>query len=360
MKSAAIQTACLLLALAVLVFVFPGCTARQVPSAKIEFPDMHIEVDPTGKLPANFWDAYSLLNDGNRLFDQKRFDAARAMYLKLIENYPDDDSAPLAWYNAALCLEEMGRFSEALAAYRHFETTYPQAVDPIHLAFRYAYCHENLEQWERAISKLAPIGSAVDATPDQKAQAQARVAISTFRAGRKDAARKMLREAMSRYEDLHKRHITADKYFYAKACFWLGEYYFERYRQVELSGTQDELERTFENKATLFILSRAQYLKAIKTYESDFLFASLHRIGQGYEHFFFSVIEAPLPEDLAPDEKDEYTRILKESTAPALRKAIEVYRNNLRSGASLVQGNPWLKKSKERLAFCEQWQQENL
>ncbi len=342
-----------------LLFGLTGCSAHKPINQAINFPDMHIEVDPTGNLPAKFWDSYSLFNQANRLFDDKEFEQARVIYEQLAKEFPDDQLAPMSLFNAAICHEEAGRFDHAISYYQQIQKQYPDSTDPILLSFRYAYCYENLKRWQDAIAILSSILAHPDVTPVQSIQAEARIAIATFSSGKEDKAKPLLRAALTRYEDLRDRRITVDNYFYAKICFTLGEYYFNRYREVELVGDMDLLEVNLENKGTLFILARAQYLKAIKTYDSEYLFASLHRIGEGYEHFYFSMLNAPLPEDLEPGEEKDYTKLLKEKIAPVLRKSMAAYRRNVEMGIKLRIESPWIDRSKKNLKHLETLQQED-
>ena len=56
----------------VFLLLFTGCHPH-VPVPVMEFPEMHIEVDPTGEIPTRFWDAYSIFNKANHLFDDEKF-----------------------------------------------------------------------------------------------------------------------------------------------------------------------------------------------------------------------------------------------------------------------------------------------
>jgi hypothetical protein len=348
-----------MLAVAAALFLVVGCSAKKPVNQTIGFPEMHVEVDPEGKLPPRYWDSYSLYNKANLLFDAQSYDAARELYEKLLANYPDGELAGVSIFNIGLCHERMEQYEKAISYYAKLQHEFPDAVDPIRLRFRHAFCYENLTQWGFAISQLKSIFLHPKVTPVQKVQAQARLAMATFYLGKQDEAKKMLRAAMEKYENLRDRRITVDSYFYAKTCYTLGEYYFNRFKEIEFAGDAGQMEIRLENKATLFLLARAQYIKAIRTYDHEMLFASLFRVGQGFELFYFSMIEAPLPEDLAPSQKGAYENALKEKVEPVLRKSIEAYQRNVKMGADLKQKNVWLERSAKRLHFLEQWQQEN-
>lgn len=335
------------------VCIFSGCTAKKTPSVQLDFPAMHIEADPQGKLPPKYWDAYTLFNKGNKAFDAGQYDAARELYTKVLTNYPEEEMTAKSLFNIGLCHEREGDYEKAIATYGALQSKYPGSVDMVRLMFRYAYCYETLSMWAEATVYLDSIQNASKATPLQKLQAQARRAIATYLSGKKDQAKKELRAAMEKYEDFRRRNITIDNYYYAKTCFYLGEYYYSRYETLELSGDVDRMAMQLENIATLFMLSRAQYLKSIRTYDDYYTFASLHKIGQGYEQFAEIILNAPVPEDLSPDQKAEYINALKEKVEPAIKKAVMIYQRNVKLGVDLGASNEWLENSKKRLQYLE-------
>lgn len=338
-----------------------GCAAtRVVPDQHMDFPDMHIEVDPSGDVPAKFWDAYILFRQGNELFDAKRFEEAIPFYDKLLANYDNAEMVSGTLFNKALCYEGIGRYDLALPLYEKLRVEHPAQFDPVRLAFRYAYCYEKTEQWQKVRGVLAGVLTNPNATPVQKLQAEARDAMALFYSGEEEKAKAPLRRAIGQYQDLRERQITVDNFFFSKTCFTLGEYYYRRFLEVELKGENEELERNLDNKATIFLLARAQYLKSIKTYDHTYMFASLFRIAEGYEHFYFTMYNAPLPSDLKPSEVDEYNKKLREYIRPVFDKSIKAYQENIRLGKSLTEKNEWLIKSDERLRYLEKWQQEQL
>ncbi len=341
-----------------LVLLFFGCHPK-VPSPEMEFPEMHIEVDPTGEIPSRFWDAYSLFNKANHLFDDGRFEKAKNLYLKVANNYPTLDFAPLSLFNIGLCHEELINYPVALSSYDRLLREYPKSYEKIKLRFRYAYCHEKLKQWEKAVIYLLQIVNDPKVNPAEQIQAKARIAMATFHSGDEIRAKAMLREAMEKYEELRNRRITVDSYFFAKTCFTLGEFYFNRFREVRIKGEEKEMEVLLESKATMFTLARAQYIKAIKIHEPEIVFSSLFRIGQGYEIFYFSLISAPTPKELESDQKEEYLDKLKVRIAPVLRKSKSAYRRNIKLGADLRMDSLWLDRSKRRLEYLQKWESKN-
>jgi tetratricopeptide (TPR) repeat protein len=339
-----------------------GCATKQVkgPNARIDLPDVHIEVDPSGNLPAKFWDSYSLFNKANKQFDKGNYDKARALYEKLAANYPNDELVALSVFNQALCLERTENYPQALEIYTYLNQHFAEKVGRVKLQFRFAYCYEKQERFDLARSSLQMIAQSPDATPVQKIQAEARIGIATFELGEKIKAKGQLRAAIGKYEEYRARKIPIDVFFYAKALYTLGEYYYEVFREVELSGEEKELELALERKAMQFILARAQYIKVIRSYDRQWAFASLYRIGEGYEHFYFAMADAPAPSDLTVEERVEYAAKLREEIAPVFEKALDAYRRNLRLAGDLDMSNEWIVKTQAKLKALEKWKQENL
>jgi tetratricopeptide (TPR) repeat protein len=256
-------------------------------------------------------------------------------------------------------MEEVGQFDKALEAYRRLKDSFPDAVGAVKLDFRFAYCYENLEQWRPAFAHLNAALQFPKISPAEKIQAEGRIAIATYHLGDLENAKRLLRAAIETYQDLRSRKITVDNYYFAKTCFTLGDVYFGQFQAVKLEGDQSQLEQSLESKATLFILARAQYLKAIKTYDQTWMFASLFRIGQGYELFYFAMLEAPVPPDVEGEQKARYTELLKERLEPVIQKALEAYRQNLKLGANLKVENPWIEQTRQHYEKLSAWIQEH-
>ena len=340
------------------LLVLCGC-AKRGPNTQIDLPDMHIEVDPSGNLPANFWDSYTLFKEADKLFDQERYREAIEVYDKLLIHYPNDKLAPMALFNKGLSLEELGEYKAAEVAYDTLLSTFPKAFPFEKLLFRYAYCYEKTERWNDATRVLQDILRISGVRPIYQTQARARIAVAQFKLGRKDAAQRLLREAIQEYEKYRRSNVSIDSHYYAAACFTLGEYYFEKYKSIELRGDINVMAITLDSKARQFIYARTRYLEAIRTYDHEYMTASLFRIGQGYEHFYFTLLNAPVPLELEPGQEPAYMKKLKEQLAPVFNKALQAYSQALRVSRQLGISNQWVDKAKEREEYLESWMEQN-
>jgi hypothetical protein len=93
------------------------------------------------------------------------------------------------------------------------------------------------------------------------------------------------------------------------------------------------------------------YRKALETRYADVVTASSYRLGEIFEHFKSSLLDAELPRNLNKEEQEEYRFQLEEKAFPFEQKAVEAYFSNVRRIQDQNSPyNEWIKKSYERLA----------
>jgi len=130
----------------------------------------------------------------------------------------------------------------------------------------------------------------------------------------------------------------------------LGEIHFARFRGIELSGNEESMARDLGEKADAFVAARNCYTLAIRTYEPEWVVASLFRIGLGYELFYEAVLATPIPEGLTAAEQTEYRRKLREKLQPVLKKALQAYRRNLELAGDMKVDSEYVRETRERYA----------
>ena len=337
-----------------IITIFLASCHRALPQKNVvtrldKFDPMHIEVDPTGKLPPRFWDTYTLFEQAGTFFDAKQYDKAVEFYLKLVQAYPNSETAPLALFNAGLCYEELQEWDKAIICYSQIQKNYPNKADRIELQTRQGTCLENKGDWKTARKIFIETAEYWEATPIQRVEFRGRAAEALYFLGQIEDAEYELRNVEADYINFERGHVPYKKYFRARLLFHLGEVYYAKFEAVSLALPEEKLADQLEFKARLFILAREQYTKCILTYQKEWMTASLYKIGRGYEEFYHILHDAPLPNALSENEVMEYKTKLEKKIAPALSKALEAYQQNIRLGADLKIDNQWIQMSQGRL-----------
>ncbi|MCL4233117.1 MAG: tetratricopeptide repeat protein [Deltaproteobacteria bacterium] len=320
------------------------------PRAREEWGAVRMEVDPEGELPPRFWDSVELMQKAAAAFNEKKYNEALELYLTLIDKFPDERSFPLALFNAALCYEELDRFEEALGLYARLEAMPGPTYAPSVLLGRKAACHEEMKSWAEAEADLVKMTQLFSISEIERINALARLGVVRYEMGRYEEAKATLIEALEeRYRRGGLQRLAVDTTYIAKGWFHLGQIYLMQYERIELVGDESELKQRLLAKADLLVRARVYFYRSIETYQLWWMSASLHQLGWGYETFYDAVMNAPLPSDLLPGERDVYVRKLESRVSTVIKKAEEAYSKNVDLDRRYNLQSPWAKKSADRL-----------
>lgn len=340
----------------VLVFVLlSGCASFRVAAGNvaIELPPVTIVGDPSGRR-SDIYDAYDLFDRADKAFIAAAWPQAETLYRLLLEKYPDSEIAPLARYNLGLVGERTRQWEEALRAYDGYGDDPGKGIRVEEVRLRKAVCLSRLGRYEPAQRQLEMIMHQFGVPPLEYNEARGRLGIAYFRAGDEILAEHHLRPALAVYERNAERGVVHARAAYAEGYFVLGELDFARYRSIELTGDENALARSLGEKADAFVAARNYYTLAIRTYEPEWVVASLYRIGLGYELFYEAVLAAPLPAGLTAVEQKEYRQKLGDKLQPVLNKALQAYRRNLELAGDLHVENEFVEQTRKRYATLSQ------
>ncbi|MBZ0270990.1 tetratricopeptide repeat protein [bacterium] len=334
-----------------------GCATRPMPksTAEITLDALHLEVDPTGELPPRFWDSWTLMQQGKALFEKKRYDEARKAFARVVAEYPESEVVPHALFNVALCHEALGEWDEALAIYVALEKKRGATIELKELRLRQAECAERAELWSEAVAILERLSGMFSLTQIERINATIRHGVALFRADDALRARDRLKTGLAAYEDMTKKQLPVGTYHVARGYFTLGEIYFDFFDRAKLEGEGRDLAERLETKARLLLLARENYLHCLRTYQADWMPASLHRLAHAFEKFYFAMLEYPVPADLDEEEAIAYRRRLDDKIRNVLLKAIDAYERNIKLDRELGLKSPWARKSEKRLAVARRY-----
>ncbi len=345
--------------LIILIFIGAGCAAQSGRAARptqvLDLGAGKIEVDPSGELPPGFWDSYTLMKEGNTLFDRGRYSEAASYFNAAAERFAGEETASLALFNLGACYEKMGDYELALRSYKALEKTAGPKISPQEILTRQLSCLEELGRWTGAVVVCDRLRGLPDLPEPERIDVSLRRGVALYKNGDPEAGKNALKKALMDYRIFERRQLPTNKYFAARGYFFLGEIYFESYEAIALNERGDELRLQLEAKADYLYLARMQYLRSMRTYEGRWLAASLHKLGYGYETLYFSMKNAPLPEDLSESQIGEYKKKLEKRISNLLKKAVDAYERNADLDKRFELQSPWAEKSRERLKYLRQY-----
>ncbi len=345
-----------------MVAIHAGCATRNVeivdPSQVLDLGSGHVEVDPHGELPPRFWDSYTLLAEGNALFDQEKYAEAITYFRAVAQRFTGEQVAGLALFNLGACYEKLEEYEPALRAYESLENIGGPKISSEEILVRQLSCLEELGRWDRAITITGRLLAESELPETDRIDVSLRRGIAFYKNENSESGKAILKKALMDFRILERRQLPINKYFAAKGYFYLGEIYFDQYEAIALDADDDELRLQLEAKADFLYLARTQYLRSMRTYEGQWLAASLHKLGYGYETMYFSMKNAPLPEDLSSDEIVEYREKLEKRISNLLNKAVDAYERNIDLDRRFEIKSPWARQSVERLSYLRRYREE--
>jgi TolA-binding protein len=347
-------------ALAATTIVAGGCRAPSPPPAAAPLPTQHLQMDPVwfkvgpdGKVVAELTDADSLFEAAQRLFREKRFEAALERYEKLLDHHPSSRYRIAALYNAGLSLEKLDRLDDAANRYRKVADEVPRSRDAVDAHFRLGEVLAKRKRWREVADLFTRLLLREDLKPIDSFEARVRKGVALAEIGEEDDAERTLLRAVRFYEEASRMEPLFDPGLLAQAFFHLGEVARRRMAATPLRLPQAQLEQDLNRKGHLLLAAQSRYLRAVRTAHPEWAPAAGHQLGLVYEGFHADILAAPIPPELTPVEREVYLEELRKKVRPLIRKAVGIYQRNLSLSQRLGAGGPWGDKTRERMQRLE-------
>ncbi|MEM6733395.1 MAG: tetratricopeptide repeat protein, partial [Myxococcota bacterium] len=280
---------------------------------------------------------------------------ATQSYLQLIKRYPKSTRRADAIYNAALALENTQRYEDAASQYLRYCKLFPKREDAPQVCFRAGVVYEKMEQPKRVISTYRNFIKKYRKNPDHSdriVEAYLKLAKASSELGKERDASKAYKEAVKVYADAKNPAATP---FAAEAQFQLVELEFGRFNKLEITGNTKQQKKSIEKKAKLLKTIEGRYGEILQFKQVDWTMASLYRIGNLYQNFANSIIQAPCPKEIKRQARslgmtqeevcDEYRILLEEQSFTIEDKAVAAYETTITKARELQVKNDWTKKT---------------
>jgi TolA-binding protein len=264
------------------------------------------------------------------------------------------DEARNALFNAGLLRQALGQEAKALELMNTLISRFPKHEDTKQIYFRIADIYEARKDWSRALGLYRRY---ISTFPKSFwiVKAQLRSAIMHAKLGKNRQVGKELADVIR----VGKRFIdettkAADKAtvrsWVAHARFLEGEALFAEYKAVRFKLPQRVMKKQIIEKAKLLKKVTDAFEDVLNYKSAGRSSCALWKIGQTYQEFSQSLMEAPIPPGLTADEEQVYKIKLQEKALPVEEKAFEAYARNLKLAAENNVFNGCVQQSGEALA----------
>jgi TolA-binding protein len=333
------------------------CAACAHAPPPVERPEREIKLDPVvvtaapRKIPVEGKSDVQLFDDGSVLFRAGDFAEAAQHFDYLFSRFPNSPQVNPALYNAGLAHERLLHFTEALDRFIELSKRAPDGEYAVDAAFHAALAEYKLGKKQEAAERLSALAGRPGLPPQRKGEALIQIAVCRFELGARSEAERLLRQALQIF-DKELSGGGVDPALPAQAEFWIGETYRSYFRDAPIDPqTMDEaaLAAAMETKAQFLLSAQGHYLRAIRRGEGEWATAAGFRIGELYEAFHDSLVNAPLPKGLDAEQAGAYRRALRERVRVLVSKAIQIYEQTLSNARRVGAQNDYVDKAQEAL-----------
>ncbi len=356
-RAGRIATRAMVVALCVAVIhAGQGCASRRGEVRHVTMEPVEFVAHRTDHgVTVEHLDAATLFREAGAAFEAGHHQDAVSKYRRLLTDFPGSAYRVAARYNLGLALEELGRFREAASQYEAIIHEVPGTQDARDSMYRLAHCLVELRDYDRATELLRRLLASPHLPRNDRLTTQVRLGEVLLAAGKLDEAERAFRKVVSRRR-LQGRPapLLADD-LVAEAQFGLARVEHERFRRLPIRLPQDVMEKDIEAKARAFLRAQAAYLRTIRLRVVGLVTAAGLQIGRLYEEFYRDLMEAPVPDDLTPEEVEVYFEELRKVIRPLVDQAIHVYERNLVYARKLGADNEWVHETQARLARLEKF-----
>lgn len=351
----------LLFAAFVASFVIYGCAAgrraHDTITDAVPVPPIHVVASKkkdTSSFKIDAYDAEELFRRATVYLRDGNCPGAIGIYQKLETEFASSELLEPALYNRGVCLDNLGKFNEAILSYRALIHRFPESNDLKATYFRLAHSLEKLEAWNEMITVLEELEqkkellSALD-----KVEIHAKKGAALIEAGKPAMARFALESAIRIF--MHDKSIsaTAPDYYYSMAQFKLAEIVHSEMRQITLPTDDKKLGDILEKKCQLLLDSQFLYTKVIRIGHPHWSAAAAYRTGALYHHLWEDMLSAPSPKGLTEEEQKIYKEVLRKRIKILLQKAVKQWRRTIKLAMRLNLDNAWITRTKADLKQIE-------
>lgn len=287
---------------------------------------MRIDVVNTDRGPeSRAYDARSLLDDGNAALTMHRWDEALAAYDHLLTDFPDSRLVVSALYNAAQALEGKEDYAGAAERYRKLldvaGTSAETKEDRKNAHFRLAATLAESGDFAGSATALEKVLDWDDLAPEERIEGLARLGFALLHSKDYPGAEQVLRQALAYHREIQGTTRLESTYFVAMAQFYLGEIPHQQFLAIPLRYPEEQMKRDVEQKSQLFMLARDRFVKTVEYKSPYWATAAVFEVAEMYKEFWDHWMAVPIPAGFDAEEAREYVKRVNEE--PELRRLLE-------------------------------------
>jgi len=338
------------LVLGLALAVAAGCahTQKAAPQEQhVTMEPMVFAAQPDGRVETV--DAASLFARAGAAYGQKDFDAALALFDRVVHDFPDSRYVCPALYNAGLSLEAKNDLVTAADRYRRITVEHADAKEAIDAWYRLGFVQAQAKNWPAAVETYGTILARKDLTLGDRIEALARRGVAQFGAHDLIAAEHTFRDELAYFHAHESEERLDSDFFVAMGAYYLGECAHEMYKALPVRLPERQLTRDLEAKARQLLVAQARFLDAMRVNNGEWATAAGFQIGSLYREFYDDLVGAPVPPDLTGEAREVYLDEVRKQVKNLLQKAITIHEKNVLMAERIGEKNEWVRRSNEQM-----------
>jgi tetratricopeptide (TPR) repeat protein len=283
--------------------------------------------------------AASALFEAASLYEAlKQPGAAIIAYQQLVQRDPRSDLGAKAALQMALVYEQGGQWLQAAEAFEAAAQVTQNQTQAPQILWTAGLDYEKASQWEKSYGVFAQF--------TERFPRHADVPEGILKMAQVRQRQGKTKEALKLFEQVEQR--AAGTVFAAQATLQQAE---ESFRSLKRIALREPFKTNLKKKTQALDQTVTLYARAAESRYFDVVATSAYRLGEVFEHFKTTLLDAELPKKLTSEQVEEYKFQLEEKAFPFEEKAIQAYASNVQRASSQPGAyNEWVKKSYNRLA----------
>ena len=338
------------LVLGLALAVAAGCAHTQKAAPReqhVTMEPMVFAAQPDGRIETV--DAASLFARAGAAYGQKDFDAALALFDRVVHDFPDSRYVCPALYNAGLSLEAKNDLVTAADRYRRITVEHADAKEAIDAWYRLGFVQAQAKNWPAAVETYGTILARKDLTLGDRIEALARRGVAQFGAHDLIAAEHTFRDELAYFHAHESEERLDSDFFVAMGAYYLGECAHEMYKALPVRLPERQLTRDLEAKARQLLVAQARFLDAMRVNNGEWATAAGFQIGSLYREFYDDLVGAPVPPELTGEAREVYLDEVRKQVKNLLQKAITIHEKNVLMAERIGEKNEWVRRSNEQM-----------
>ena len=280
------------------------------------------------------------------------YDRAAKAYELVWTKFRDQPKAADALFNAGLLRQALGQNKEAIEHYTEYAKK--PHKDSADVAFNIGVVYENAGDDGHAYVAYAGYLQTYRSTGKHVVEAYTRAGRTSFRLGQMKRAKDDFVAAQKTWKAMSASGSAAkDKdaaaTWAAEARYYEGELVFREFEKVTLDVKPAQLEKALKLKSKLLGEAEKTYASVVDYKDLKWATAALYRVGQVYDGFAESLVNASTPKGLPPDQAQAYRDQLDAYVVQIQDKAVELFSGGYQKAIQMQVYDEYTAKIREGL-----------